>query len=461
MQYREIKQHHIPNLISVIALLLIDVIAFYLAYILIENKFEYQFEYIYLQLLLLFTISLIYLFRRYNPSPTISRGYESKILIQILYICGVGFIISKILFNATSIDQAQFELIFLHIFIFLVVFFRFCFRSLQRYFLSMGFGGRRTIIIGKGEDAHNIAVEINRNPSLGFSLLGYFDTKPSANIDKYCNYIGNPETIEKYIKENNVHEMIVALEEHEHDKLLDLIGKYNFYDICIKIIPDMYEVISGQVKIDMIRGIPLLDINPDIMTEFQEVFKRIGDVLLSLIGIIVLFPIILIISFLVYISSPGEIFYKQVRVGANGVRFTLAKFRTMYIGSEDKTGPVWSKKQDPRITFIGRVLRKYHLDEIPQLLNVLYGHMSIIGPRPERPEIIEEIIREIPYYTRRLKVKPGLTGWAQIKGGYDETIDDVKNKLKLDFYYIENISILLDIKIILKTLFIVLKGRGQ
>ena len=223
----------------------------------------------------------------------------------------------------------------------------------------------------------------------------------------------------------------------------------------------MYEVITGQVRIDTIRGLPLLNINPDINTEFQGVLKRMGDILLSLLGLFILFPVIILISALVRISSPGDIFYRQTRVGLNGIRFILLKFRTMYIGSEDSTGPVWSTKEDPRTTTIGKFLRKYHLDEIPQLLNVLYGHMSIIGPRPERPEIIKRLIEEVPYYSHRLKVKPGLTGWAQIMGIYDSSIADVKSKLKLDFYYIENMSLLLDLKIIIITFIIVFKGRGR
>jgi exopolysaccharide biosynthesis polyprenyl glycosylphosphotransferase len=292
-------------------------------------------------------------------------------------------------------------------------------------------------------------------------LKGYFDESPSSNMDRYCTYLGRPEIIEPYIKQHNIHEMIIALEKHEHEKLLKIIGQYNLYDICIKIIPDMYEAISGQVRIDTIKGLPLLNINADIKTEFQEVIKRMGDIFLSIFGLIFLLPIIIIIAGLVRISSKGDVFYRQIRVGLNGINFTLLKFRTMNVGSEDQTGPIWSMKEDPRTTNIGKRLRRYHLDEIPQLLNVFYGHMSIIGPRPERPEIIESLIKEVPYYSHRLKVKPGVTGWAQVKGLYDSNITDVKSKLKLDFYYIENMSILLDLKIIFITIIIVLKGKGR
>jgi exopolysaccharide biosynthesis polyprenyl glycosylphosphotransferase len=223
----------------------------------------------------------------------------------------------------------------------------------------------------------------------------------------------------------------------------------------------MYEAITGQVRIETIRGLPLLNINPDIITEYQLFIKRSGDIFLAITALILFFPFYLLIALLVRMSSSGTILYKQVRVGLNGETFVLIKFRTMFDDSERTTGPIWAEEDDPRITPIGKILRKYHFDEIPQLLNVLWGNMSIIGPRPERPKIIEELVRDIPYYPRRLKVKPGITGWAQIMGAYDRSIGDVHNKLKHDFYYIENMSILLDLKIIFMTLWAVLRGGGN
>ena len=164
---------------------------------------------------------------------------------------------------------------------------------------------------------------------------------------------------------------------------------------------------------------------------------------------------------LIYYTSNGGIFYKQIRVGLNGVRFKVYKFRTMYADSELLTGPIWADKNDARITNVGKLLRKYHLDEIPQLFNVFRGQMAIVGPRPERPEIIDNLIKDLPYYTHRMKVKPGITGWAQIRGTYDRSLEDVHVKIKHDFYYIENMSLFLDVKIIFLTILIVIKGKGQ
>ena len=461
MQYREIKKHHLQAIISITALFIMDILSFYLAYLIAENTGSEFVGIKYPLRVLLIMIFLIYIFKRYNPAATISRGHESKIIIQSLYLVGIIYIFYKILSKSISIDKAQYDLVFLHSLIFLTISFRFIVRSIQRFFLRKGFGGRRTIIVGKGEDAYHLAEEINRNPSFGFTLLGYFNEAKSSDMDQYCSYLGTPQEISSYLAKNNIHEMIIALDLHEHDKLLHIIGEFNLLDISINIIPDMYETISGQVHIDIIRGLPLLNINPDIMTEFQEIYKRVLDICICIIALIIFFPLNLLISIIISISSPGKILYKQIRIGLNGDQFTLIKFRTMYENSEQSTGPIWSDKKDSRITAPGKILRRYHLDEIPQLLNVLYGNMSIIGPRPERPEIIEKLIMEIPYYSRRFKVKPGLSGWAQVMGVYDVSVADVHNKLKHDFYYIENMSILLDIKILLLTLFVVLRGKGR
>ena len=461
MKYRELKQHHIPGLISIILLIVIDCLAFYFAYMLTENSgsefvgIKYPFR------VLALIILLIYLIKCYNPLPTISRGQESKLIIQLFYLVGIGYILYKISSKSISIDKAQYDLIFLHSFIFIDVSFRFIFRSVLKLFLIKGIGARSTIIVGSGEDAFHIADEMNKNLSLGFSLKGYFNIVESNHMNRYCKYLGKPEDIDQFLKNNKVHEMIIALENHEHDKLLQVIGQFNYLDICIKIIPDMYEAITGQVSIDTIRGLPLLNINPNIITEYQIFIKRIGDILISSFALILLFPLNILIGCFIKLNSKGDILYTQKRLGLNEKEFTLIKFRTMYLDSEKDTGPIWAEKDDPRITTAGRILRRYHLDEIPQLFNVILGEMSIIGPRPERPEIIGQIMKDIPYYSRRYKVKPGITGWAQIKGVYDTSLTDVKNKLKHDFYYIENMSLFLDLKIIFLTLIVVLKGKGH
>ena len=461
MQFRELKQHHLPAIITVAALFIADGLSFFLAYAVAENAgsefigIKYPFR------VFILIIFLIYISKRYNPDPLISRGNEVKIIIQMLYVVGIFYIFYKILSKTISIDKAQYDIVFLHSFIFIDVSFRFIIRSVQRFFLRIGIGGKSTIIVGTGEDAYHLTDEIMRNPSFGFNLKGYFHDVESSNMNRYCTYLGSQDKIQSYLQEHKIHEMIIALDVHEHEKLLDIIGEFNLFDICIKVIPDMYEAITGQVRIDTIRGLALLNINPDIMTEFQSIIKRFIDIILSVSALVILFPINVLIGLIIQITSAGGIFYTQIRLGLNGNRFTLIKFRTMHAHSEKTTGPVWANKNDPRITAVGKVLRKYHLDEIPQLLNVLRGDMCIVGPRPERPQIIDDLVQDIPYYSRRLKVRPGITGWAQIMGVYDSSVADVHNKLKHDFYYIENMSLLLDIKIIFLTVWAVFRGKGH
>ncbi len=461
MQYREIKQHHLPAVISIGILFLADCLAFFLAYSLTDSLgsetvgIKYPFR------ILALVIFLIYISRCYDPTALRSRGQEAKTIIQLIYVIGIGYVFYKIFSKSISIDKAQYDLVFLHSFLFLDTSFRFIVRSIQRMILGNGIGMRNTILLGSGEDALHLADEISRNPSYGFRLLGYFEDEDSGSLDRYCSRLGTQDEIETYLENHTVHEMIIALEIHEHEKLLNLIGRFNAYDICMKVIPDMYESISGQVRIDTLRGLPLLDINPDIMTEFQSIMKRGMDIIISVLVLILLIPVNLVLGILIQLTSQGGIFYYQIRKGLHGREFTLYKFRTMYINSEKTTGPVWADKDDPRITPIGKVLRKFHLDEIPQLLNVLKGDMSVIGPRPERPRIINDLMEEIPYYSHRFRVKPGITGWAQIRGAYDTSLADVYNKLKNDFFYIENMSLLLDIKIIFLTVWAVIRGKGH
>jgi exopolysaccharide biosynthesis polyprenyl glycosylphosphotransferase len=197
------------------------------------------------------------------------------------------------------------------------------------------------------------------------------------------------------------------------------------------------------------------------MPEWEKGLKRIIDIFVSLFILILASPALIITAFAIKIDSPGSVFFKQARCGIDGELFKMIKFRSMYHDAEKHSGPVWSTKNDPRITNIGRIIRRVRIDEIPQMINVLKGEMSLVGPRPERPYFVEKLSKEIPYYKRRLKVKPGITGWAQVKHKYDESIEDVKIKLRYDLFYIENMSIRMDFKILFRTIFVVLFAKGH
>jgi exopolysaccharide biosynthesis polyprenyl glycosylphosphotransferase len=240
-----------------------------------------------------------------------------------------------------------------------------------------------------------------------------------------------------------------------------VIGRAARSNTGLKIVPDLYDIISGQARTREIYGFPLIDINPELQRPWEETAKRALDISASL-GILLIFsPIWTLIALCVKSTSKGPIIYSQERVGKNGKHFRIYKFRSMMANSESK-GPVWAARNDPRVTPIGKFLRKSHVDEVPQFWNVLRGDMSLVGPRPERPHFVELLSAEIPYYQRRLKVRPGVTGLFQATDyKYDESIDDVKNKLKYDLMYIESMSFRLEVKILFKTFFRIIRWKGQ
>jgi len=232
-------------------------------------------------------------------------------------------------------------------------------------------------------------------------------------------------------------------------------------NIKIKIVPDLYEILSGQARTSQIYGMPLIDIMPELMPEWERKLKRLLDIVVSIVILLLSLPIALLTAIAIKLDSEGPVFFTQERMGMNGKIFKMIKFRSMRKDAEKLTGPVWSQKNDSRVTRVGKLIRKLRIDEIPQFINVLKGDMSVVGPRPERPYFVEKLSQEIPYYKRRLKVRPGITGWAQVKHKYDESIEDVKIKLRYDLFYIENMSLRMDLKILFRTIFVVLFGKGH
>ncbi len=340
---------------------------------------------------------------------------------------------------------------------------RLAIRSLQRYLLIKGIGRRRTLVVGFNERSKEIARKIIKNRPLGLDIIGFIAVNPQ-NVGKEFNGIKVLDKIEnakKVIAENNIDEVIISLEKHEDTEMLDIISKCESSGVTIKIIPDLYQIITGQVRLFSIYGFPLIEITPRLMTEWEKNLKRLIDIVVSLLILILFLPISIITGILIKLESPGPIIFKQERVGLNGKVFYMYKFRSMIKDAEKYTGPVWADKDDPRITKVGKFIRKVRIDEIPQMFNVLKGEMSLVGPRPERPYFVEKFAKEIPLYKRRLLVKPGITGWAQVKHKYDESIEDVKTKLKYDLFYIENMSLRFDLKILFRTIFTVLLGKGH
>lgn len=336
-------------------------------------------------------------------------------------------------------------------------------RGFQRNLLIKGIGRRNALIIGFNPTAHKIHDSIAKFRALGLDIQGYLAVK-DENVGKEYKGIkvfDNVNNIEKWIDDYKVRNIIIALEKHEDNIMMDVITKCENKNVSIKIVPDLYNIISGQARINQIYGFPLIDVMPQLMPEWEKKAKRLLDIFASLVILIITSPIIILTSLAIKLDSKGPVFFKQERSGLNGKEFFVYKFRSMVSNAEAETGPVWSTKDDPRITRVGKLIRKVRIDELPQMLNVLKGEMSLVGPRPERPYFVEMLSKEIPYYKRRLKVRPGVTGWAQVKHKYDESIEDVKMKLNYDLFYIENMSLRLDLKIIFRTVFVVLFGKGH
>lgn len=336
-------------------------------------------------------------------------------------------------------------------------------RSIQRNLLIKGFGRRNAVIIGFNDRAFEVLDTLSKAPALGIDVKAFVTIK-DEHLNKSHKAIkveSNLNSLTQIIEKYNIQEMILALEKDEHDSLVDIISLCGDRNIKIKIVPDLYEILSGQARTSQIYGMPLIDIMPELMPEWERKLKRLLDIVVSVIILLISLPVTLITAIAIKIDSEGPVFFTQERMGMNGKIFKMIKFRSMKKDAEKLTGPVWSQKNDPRVTRIGKIIRKLRIDEIPQFINVLKGDMSVVGPRPERPFFVEKLSQEIPYYRRRLKVRPGITGWAQVKHKYDESIEDVKIKLRYDLFYIENMSIRMDLKILFRTIFVVLFGKGH
>jgi exopolysaccharide biosynthesis polyprenyl glycosylphosphotransferase len=354
-------------------------------------------------------------------------------------------------------------LIYWAIFLFFVGVGRVSVRSFQRGLLIKGIGRRNALIIGFNAKANSMHNTIDEYRGLGLDVCGYLAVK-DENVGKEYGQVKVLDTyknVKKLLKEKNVTEIILALESHEADVLMNVVADCEMEDVSIKIIPDLYEIISGQARTSQIYGFPLIDIMPQLMPEWEKKIKRILDIFISFLLLILLLPVTLVSAIAIKLNSEGPVFYKQDRSGLNGKVFNIIKFRSMVQNAESKSGPIWSTKDDPRITTVGAFIRKVRIDEIPQMWNVLKGDMSLVGPRPERPYFVEQLSQEIPLYKRRLKVRPGITGWAQVKHKYDESVEDVKTKLRYDLFYIENMSLRNDLKILFRTIFVVLFGKGH
>lgn len=402
----------------------------------------------------------------YRTWFAMSRFDELSTLFKASFV-GIFLLFSIILYDdyARHVESSNRFYIFFYwgIFLSMVGIGRLAIRTIQRKLLIMGIGRHNGLIIGYNDKAKEVHTSIQKYKELGIDIVGYVAAHPDEKGKSYrdIKVLDSISNLESVVEKNNVKMIIISLGRNDEDLITEVIERCDGKNIGIKMIPDLYDIISGQAKISQLYAFPLIDVMPELMPEWEKKLKRLMDIVLSFTLLVLSSPVTFLTAILIKIDSKGPVFYKQERMGLNGKIFKVVKFRTMYTDAEKHTGPIWSTKDDPRITKIGKYARKFRLDEIPQVYNVLKGDMSFVGPRPERPFFVEKLSKEIPLYKRRLKVRPGITGWAQVKHKYDETIEDVKVKLRYDLFYIENMSLRMDFKIILRTFLVVLFGKGH
>ncbi|MFZ6051141.1 sugar transferase [Halocola ammonii] len=322
--------------------------------------------------------------------------------------------------------------------------------------------GFNTIIVGGNERAFNMFDEIRgMKKSPGFKFLGFVRVNGRDNLlEEHIPYLGQFGQLPDLISKKNVEEVIIAIESSDHKEIGNILNELEGTGVNVKIIPDMYDILSGSVKMNSIFGTPLVQINREIMPAWQFSIKRIMDIFVSLVAILILSPVFLAIALAVKLNSRGPVFFVQERIGKNGKPFDIYKFRTM-VQNAEADGPQLARENDCRITSVGKFLRKTRLDEIPQFFNVLKGDMSLVGPRPEREFFIQKIMVEAPHYRHLQKVRPGITSWGQVKYGYAENVEQMIHRLKYDVLYIENMSLAVDLKILLYTILTVVKGDGK
>jgi len=315
-----------------------------------------------------------------------------------------------------------------------------------------GIGLKRVLIAGAGDLGRMVADKVLQHRELGFHVVGFVDDRAAGDHIGYRGLplLGTLGETDEIIKRDKIDHVYVALPLEEHVKMLGIVEATNREGVDVHVVPDLLQFIALRARLENLDGVPIISLNDVPLRGFNSLLKRVIDVAISgtaLLGLAIPFAIIAI---LIKRASRGPVFYTQERMGLDGKAFHVYKFRSMFVGAEDDTGPVWARDDDPRCTPVGKWLRKLDLDELPQLWNVLRGDMSIVGPRPERPYFVEQFKHRIPQYMLRHKVKAGITGWAQVNGWRGNT--SLEKRIEYDLYYIENWSVGLDLKIMWLTL---------
>ena len=411
--------------------------------------------YMYMEAVPFLILAYIYLYYQFNLYKSKRLGGRRIELVNIIYANVVGFFIFvAVLYILNQNDFARSMLgIFAVVNIILETLMRNIIRYLLMFIRKKGYNKKYLLMIGYSKSADDYIKRIRLNPHWGYEVCGILDDKvPAGTMLRGVKVLGRIANLDVILPENKIVEIAITLPLEEYGKLERIVAKCEKSGVHTQFVPDYNRVIPSRPIMEDADGLPVINIrNVPLANTENRIVKRFIDIVGSIVLIIVFSPIMLLSVIAIRLSSKGPIIFKQERVGLHNKPFMMYKFRTMEMQRESDEKKGWTVKDDPRVTKVGRVLRRTSMDELPQLFNILIGDMSIVGPRPERPQFVEEFREEIPRYMIKHQVRPGLTGWAQVNGLRGNT--SIKERIKFDIYYIENWSLLFDIRIMFMTIF--------
>lgn len=451
------KQH--SRLIFAISLVVVDVLmtglAFFVGYQLrlrsdYENIQPFS-EYSGMLIVQVVAILIVFFFYRlYHRQRSLS--YVDQ-FYSIFGAASVGMIISIALisfFFKNTLDYPRLMMVYVWM---LTILFTSLGRAIQsRVQLSLqarNWGEGRVLIVGTGEVGRMVMQKIKRTPGLGYRVVGFVDDEAGVRAIQDCPVLGNTDDIPDLILSQKINEVIIAMPEASHQEILKVASKCDRGRVTIKVFPDVFQIMATEVSIGDLGGLPLLTMRDVALRGWRLTVKRVIDMAGSAVTLVILSPIMMLLAVLIKLDSEGPVFYTQERMGLDGKRFMMLKFRSMRANAEEETGPVWATADDQRRTRLGIFIRRFSIDEFPQFINVLIGDMSLVGPRPERPIFVEQFKQSIPRYMDRHREKAGITGWAQINGLRGDT--SIIERTKYDLWYIENWSVALDLRIMIRT----------
>ncbi len=396
-------------------------------------------------------IFLYYMVQLYTSRRALRMWDEFVDIVQANIMGVIGFLVVLYIINQPDFSRSMIA-IFFGLNVFLTTVAHWLLRRFLRFIRKKGYNIKHILLVGYSRAAEAYILRILENPQWGYIIAGVLDDfVPVGTSYHGIRVVGKIDQLNEYLANNSYDEITITLPLDDYDRLEVLVAECEKSGVHTKFIPDYSSLFPSNPYTEDVQGIPVINIRYVPLTNsFNRYAKRFVDIIGSLVAIIIFSPIMIAAAIAVKLTSPGPIIYKQERIGLNGVPFNMFKFRTMYVQTEAEEKKGWTTKGDPRVTKVGGLLRKTSIDEMPQFFNIFIGQMSLVGPRPERPQFVEKFREQIPRYMVKHQVRPGLTGWAQINGYRGDT--SIRKRIDYDIYYIENWSMMFDFKIMIGTI---------